>query len=91
MTLYVLSKETASDLICVEDCTENWPPYLADSGTVLSEPFGLVRREQNEDSRTIVGYQLSYKDQPLYYWSRDKQAGDVTGDGIGGIWQVARP
>jgi predicted lipoprotein with Yx(FWY)xxD motif len=32
-----------------------------------------------------------YNGQPLYYWSRDKVPGDVTGDGIGGIWSVARP
>lgn len=28
---------------------------------------------------------------PLYYWVKDKKPGDVTGDGVNGVWHVAKP
>jgi predicted lipoprotein with Yx(FWY)xxD motif len=28
---------------------------------------------------------------PLYYWVKDKKMGDVTGDGVKGVWDAARP
>ena len=28
---------------------------------------------------------------PLYYWVKDKKAGDITGDGVGGNWELAKP
>ena len=35
--------------------------------------------------------QWAYKGAPLYYWAKDTKAGDRTGDGVGGVWKVARP
>lgn len=88
MTLYVLSKETASDLQCLEDCARNWLPLTGNPvANGLTEALSMVRRTTDAGSLE----QLVYKNQPLYYWSRDKAPGDVTGEGIGGIWSVARP
>jgi predicted lipoprotein with Yx(FWY)xxD motif len=28
---------------------------------------------------------------PLYRYAGDAQAGDVNGDGVGGVWHVAKP
>ena len=28
---------------------------------------------------------------PLYYYVKDTKAGDKLGDGVGGIWKIARP
>lgn len=28
---------------------------------------------------------------PLYFWVKDKKMGDITGDGVKGEWDVARP
>ena len=28
---------------------------------------------------------------PLYYWVKDMKSGDVTGDGVKGVWDAARP
>jgi predicted lipoprotein with Yx(FWY)xxD motif len=92
MTLYVLSKETASDLKCVEDCALNWPPLTVTGGlnsSDLTKPLATVTRSTETETTTLT--QVVYNGQPLYYWSRDKVPGDVTGDGIGGIWSVARP
>ena len=35
--------------------------------------------------------QLAYKGKPLYYWSKDQKPGDRTGDGVNGVWHVAKP
>jgi predicted lipoprotein with Yx(FWY)xxD motif len=31
------------------------------------------------------------KAKPLYTWAKDAKAGDVTGDGVDQVWQVAVP
>ena len=36
-------------------------------------------------------YQLAYNGKPLYLWARDTKPGDVNGDGVGGVWTVAKP
>jgi predicted lipoprotein with Yx(FWY)xxD motif len=28
---------------------------------------------------------------PLYYWVKDTKEGDTTGDGVNGVWDVAKP
>jgi predicted lipoprotein with Yx(FWY)xxD motif len=27
---------------------------------------------------------------PLYLWQGDKKPGDITGDGVGGVWHLAK-
>jgi predicted lipoprotein with Yx(FWY)xxD motif len=34
--------------------------------------------------------QWAYNGRPLYLWQKDKKPGDVTGDGVGGVWHVAK-
>jgi predicted lipoprotein with Yx(FWY)xxD motif len=35
--------------------------------------------------------QWAYKGKPLYTWSKDAKAGDVTGDGVNNVWRIAVP
>ncbi|MDX1743471.1 MAG: hypothetical protein R3186_07750 [Ruegeria sp.] len=35
--------------------------------------------------------QVAYKGQPLYLWIKHKQPRDMTGDGVKGVWHLARP
>ncbi|MEQ3670419.1 hypothetical protein [Pseudophaeobacter sp.] len=35
--------------------------------------------------------QIAYKGQPLYLWFKDMNPGDMTGDGVKGVWHTARP
>jgi predicted lipoprotein with Yx(FWY)xxD motif len=95
MTLYILSKESANAIACVEDCALNWLPLIVTRTDVVVAGLEASNRAQvNTATRSSEGksqLQVSYKGQPLYSWSRDKVPGDVTGDGIGGIWSVARP
>lgn len=35
--------------------------------------------------------QSAYKGKPLYYWAKDTKPGDVSGDGVKGVWHTAKP
>lgn len=90
MTLYLLAKDKPNVSKCIRGCIENWPPLIA--GRQITTPAGLegtlgTFTRDAPDHRP----QVIYEGMPLYYWSRDKVPGDMTGDGIGDIWSVARP
>ncbi|MGN8186461.1 hypothetical protein ACTJLD_10810, partial [Burkholderia sp. 22088] len=53
------------------------------TGRILEVPVGpeLVGRSK----------QWAYRGRPLYRWKQDRKPGDAGGDGIGGMWHVARP
>jgi len=42
-------------------------------------------------SRKDGSKQWALNGMPLYYFAADKAAGDVKGDGVGGVWDLARP
>ena len=47
-----------------------------------------------KDFATIArdgGKQLTYKGMPLYFYKGDLKAGDTKGNGVGGVWFVAKP
>ena len=35
--------------------------------------------------------QVTYNDMPLYYWASDMKPGDMTGQGVGGVWFMMSP
>jgi len=42
-------------------------------------------------ARTDGGEQVTYNDIPLYYYVKDDEAGDVYGQGVGGVWFIVNP
>ena len=36
-------------------------------------------------------YQVTYNGIPLYFYDKDKNVGDTTGQGVGGTWFVVSP
>jgi predicted lipoprotein with Yx(FWY)xxD motif len=51
---------------------------------------------KNEGKFTVIKrndgtYQWAHMGQPLYTWIKDKKPGDTTGDGVRGIWHLAKP
>jgi predicted lipoprotein with Yx(FWY)xxD motif len=90
MTLYIFKKDSPGKSVCTDQCAANWPPFTLGAGETvnaaagISGTFGTITRP---DGTT----QVTYKDQPLYYYVADKKAGDVTGQGVGGVWYVAAP
>ncbi len=83
MTLYTFDKDGKDASNCYDACAAKWPPLAADASAKADVPFSLVTRK--DGSR-----QWAHEGRPLYLWQADKKPGDVTGDGVGGIWHVAK-
>jgi predicted lipoprotein with Yx(FWY)xxD motif len=89
MTLYVFDGDNPNASNCDAGCVETWPPLLLAAGDPIA-PMGLsgtLRAVTRGDGRL----QVVYEGRPLYFFVGDTQVGDVTGDGVGGVWHVARP
>lgn len=84
MTLYTFAKDSAGKSVCNDDCAVKWPPLFADKADTPTGDFTIIKRADDT-------YQWAIKGMPLYFWMNDKTEGDTTGDGVGGVWAVARP
>ena len=84
MTLYTFDKDKKNTSNCYDDCAANWPPVLSEEGASLPKGYSVIDR--NDGTK-----QIAYKGQPLYLWVKDQNPGDMTGDGVKGVWHTARP
>lgn len=83
MTLYTFDNDAAGVSNCYDSCATSWPPLTADAGTELPEGFTLISRNDGT-------MQIAHNGEPLYLWVGDSAPGDMTGDGVGGVWHTAR-
>lgn len=84
--LYTYDSDTATASTCTGGCASLWPPLVGTpkpSAGLKADDFGTIKRD---DGST----QITYDHHPLYYYSKDADAEDVYGDGIGGVWHVAK-
>ena len=88
LTLYYFTPDTATAIACSGGCASTWPPLLATSGSPSSSP-ALPGRLTVLDGAN--GKQVLYNGHPLYSYSKDGDAGDAYGQGVGGKWFVATP
>lgn len=87
-SLYFFATDVAGTANCTGGCEAVWPLYYsADASTDLN----LNKTEVGEITRADGRKQSTYRGYPLYYYATDAVAGDVKGDGVGGIWFVAKP
>ncbi|WP_293313337.1 hypothetical protein [Pedobacter sp. UBA5917] len=87
-TLYFFSSDAAGTPTCTGGCEAIWPLYYsADASTDLN----LNKAEVGEVTRADGRKQSTYRGYPLYYYASDAAKGDTKGDGVGGIWFVAKP
>jgi len=84
MTLYVFDKDKAGVSNCTGACAALWLPYTVAAGASMPANVTTIKRADGS-------MQYTYKGKPLYYYSSDKKAGDVLGDGIGGVWHLVKP
>lgn len=84
MSLYTYARDKPGVSTCYDDCARNWPPVILDAGAKLGENYSLIKRK---DGRM----QAAYKGRPLYMFIGDKKPGDINGDGVGGVWRLAKP
>jgi len=87
MTLYVFTKDSAGVSNCYDQCATSWPPLTVTNGatpTAASGFTGTLGTIQRKDGTT----QVTVNNMPVYYFAKDKNSGDATGQGIGKVWFV---
>lgn len=91
MTLYLYTKDTQNSgaSTCYGKCASFWPP-LTTSGAAAAGS-SLDASKLGTITRTDGTTQVTYNGWPLYYYAKDKQAGDVNGQKVGGVWFVVSP
>lgn len=83
MSLYTFDKDTAGVSNCYDKCAVNWPPLAAAADAAPQGEWTVVERTDGTKM-------WAYGGKPLYTWKDDKKPGDVTGDGVGGVWHLAK-
>jgi predicted lipoprotein with Yx(FWY)xxD motif len=85
-TIYTFDKDQAGSgkSECVSTCANNWPPVYVEPGIKLSGDFSYISRNDGQK-------QLTYKGKPLYFFVKDKNPGDKTGDNVNNVWHVIAP
>jgi len=90
LSLYTFDNDTDNTSNCngtaddTTTCAGVWPPLLATDDAAATAKFTLITRSDGT-------MQWAYDMQPLYTYIQDSSQGDVTGDGVNGVWHLARP
>ncbi|MEU9376836.1 SCO0930 family lipoprotein [Streptomyces sp. NPDC048255] len=90
LTLYRFDNDTAkpSKSNCDGDCAKTWPVVAAGDATAAAgmDPalLGEVVRSDGSKQLTVAGW-------PAYRFNKDTKAGDVNGQGVGGVWFAFAP
>jgi predicted lipoprotein with Yx(FWY)xxD motif len=82
MTLYTLDKDVPGKSVCNDQCAVLWPPLLAKPGATAPANWSIIVRDDGSK-------QWAYKGKPLYTFKDDSKPGDVTGNGLRGVWHTA--
>lgn len=87
-TLYMFATDVTGTPGCSGGCETIWPLYYSSNA---STDLRLSAAETGTVTRADGRKQTTYKGYPLYYYKDDAAAGEIKGDGVGGIWFVAKP
>ncbi len=87
-TLYFFSLDANGSSACTAGCLAVWPVVYNASPTFGP---GLGAGDFASISRPDGSKQTTYKGWPLYTYAGDATAGNINGDGIEGVWFVAKP
>lgn len=85
MTLYTYDKDTNGVSNCSGGCLAAWPAYTSGATAQGTFPANISVITRSDGSK-----QFAYKGMPLYYYAKDKAAGDITGDGVGNVWHIVK-
>lgn len=90
MAVYQFDTDTqgGTSSTCEGACASNWPavPGGAAAPTVdgVTGALGTITGVDGNPQLTLNGW-------PLYYYAGDQAAGDINGQGVGGVWWVLTP
>jgi predicted lipoprotein with Yx(FWY)xxD motif len=89
LTLYMFKKDSNGSSSCYDQCAIAWPPLLTKDKPQAGDGAEamLLGTTTRKDGTT----QVTYKGMPLYYYAKDKAAGDVIGQDVGSAWYVLAP
>jgi predicted lipoprotein with Yx(FWY)xxD motif len=87
LTVYLFEADKQGQSACQGACAQAWPPVTTSGaphamGGALASDLGVITRPDGTK-------QLTYRGHPLYYFMKDKDAGDAYGEGVnafGGGW-----
>jgi predicted lipoprotein with Yx(FWY)xxD motif len=88
-SLYVFLNDSPGESACDGGCLEAWPPASVaeeaplTAGEGITAQLGTLERADGTQQLTLDGW-------PLYRYAADADPGDITGEGVGGVWFVAR-
>jgi predicted lipoprotein with Yx(FWY)xxD motif len=91
-TLYVFANDPPNEgkSACNGPCAALWPAVAAPATGTPSKPAdvpgALTVITRDDGSR-----QVAYAGLPLYRYASDAAPGETRGEGVGGVWSVARP
>lgn len=88
VSLYFFAPDSKGDSNCSDGCLNNWPVFY-ESDLTLDE--GLDADNFGSIMRSDGASQTTYKGWPIYYFAGDSAEGEVNGDGVNGLWFVAKP
>lgn len=85
-SLYTFDGDAINTANCFDlgdgGCINAWPPVLADNA---AKPMGLYAVAEQANGVN----QWTFRGKPLYLFGNDEQAGDINGQGAGGVWFLA--
>ncbi len=87
MPLYTFANDHGTASTCYGTCAQNWPPYLVGA----EDNVHNVKAGVDTIVRTNGTIQVTYNGHPLYFYAEDTSASGPTGNGVGGVWYVAKP
>jgi len=90
-TLYHNAFEKKNVIKCTGACATEWPPLLISAGAKPVAGTGVTASLLGTVKRSNGKLQVTYGGKPLYLYAGDKKAGDVKGQGSGGIWHALTP
>lgn len=86
MTLYYFKNDEPGKSNATGDVLESWPAFTAEEFEVPAgfdeDDFDTIEREDTGEE------QVTYKEYPLYYFAKDKEKGDVNGEGVKDVWYI---
>jgi predicted lipoprotein with Yx(FWY)xxD motif len=88
MTLYLYDPDAQGESTCYDACEDAWPVLAVEDEDEAVAGEGTDESLIATTERTDGTYQVTYNKWPLYYFAQDAAAGDVNGQGKGGVWWV---
>jgi predicted lipoprotein with Yx(FWY)xxD motif len=90
MSVYFFTKDVkdSGTSACTGACIAAWPPVLTESDAPAAQgvtgTVGTISTPEGTKQVTVNGL-------PVYYYVKDKAAGDITGQGVNDVWYLVSP